>query len=106
MPYALMVGLLGLLTLFALKRRPEVGFLGVWFFLILAPTSSVMPIIDLAVEHRMYLSLAAVVTLIVLGVYRLAPLILPSLRDNERAARWAGVVAVAVIAAWLCGQMW
>jgi len=99
-PYALMAGLLGLLTLFALKRRPEVGFLGVWFFLILAPTSSVMPILDLAVEHRMYLSLAAVVTLIVLAVYRLAPLILPSLRDNERAARWAGVVAVAVIAAW------
>jgi protein O-mannosyl-transferase len=99
-PYALMVGLLGLLTLFALKRRREVGFLGVWFFLILAPTSSVMPIVDLAVEHRMYLSLAAVVTLIVLGVYRLAPLILPSLSDNERTARWAGVVAVAVIAAW------
>ena len=59
-----------------------------------------MPIIDLAVEHRMYLSLAAVVTLIVLGVYRLAPLILPSLRDNKRTARWTGVVAVAVIAAW------
>ena len=99
-PYALIVGLLGLLTLFALKRCREVGFLGVWFFLILAPTSSVMPIVDLAVEHRMYLPLAAVVTLIVIGVHRLAPLILPSLRDTQRAARWAGVVAVAVIAAW------
>jgi Flp pilus assembly protein TadD len=100
-PYALVVGLLGLLTLFALKRRPEVGFLGVWFFLILAPTSSVMPIVDLAVEHRMYLSLAAVVTLIALGAYTLAPRILPGLRDNGRAARLAGVVAVVVIAAWL-----
>lgn len=40
---------------------------GAWFFLILAPTSSVMPIADLAFEHRMYLSLAAVVAVIVIG---------------------------------------
>lgn len=100
-PYAVVIGLLGLLTLVALKRRPEVGFLGIWFFVILAPTSSVMPIIDLAVEHRMYLSLAAVAALVVLSAYRLAPLVLPGLRANSRAARLAGVAAVAVGAAWL-----
>ncbi|RIK64197.1 MAG: hypothetical protein DCC65_14915 [Planctomycetota bacterium] len=48
-------------------RRPA-GFLGCWFFLILSPTSSFVPIKDLAFEHRMYLPLASVVVLIVSGV--------------------------------------
>ena len=59
--------LLGL-TLLALWRWPRLGFLGAWFFVILAPTSSILPINDLAFEHRMYLSLAAVVLLAVLGL--------------------------------------
>jgi protein O-mannosyl-transferase len=37
------------------------------FFLLLAPTSSVVPIADLIFEHRMYLPLSAVVTLAVCG---------------------------------------
>jgi len=37
------------------------GFLGVWFFGTLAPTSSVCPLPDLMVEHRMYLPLASVI---------------------------------------------
>ena len=45
----------------ALVKRPAWGFLGAWFFVILAPTSSIMPIQDVAFEHRMYLSLAAMV---------------------------------------------
>ncbi|MHC4990330.1 MAG: tetratricopeptide repeat protein, partial [Planctomycetota bacterium] len=57
---ALIVTLLAL-TAWALLRRPRLGFLGAWFFLILAPTSSVVPIRDLAVEHRMYLPLAAII---------------------------------------------
>src|SRR5262249_45584014 len=40
-------------------------------FLILAPTSSVLPIADLAFEHRMYLPLAAVVVVAVVGGYLL-----------------------------------
>lgn len=55
----LLVTLLGVATLWSLWRRPALGFLGACFFLVLAPTSSVMPIIDLAFEHRMYLALAA-----------------------------------------------
>ncbi|MFY9610672.1 MAG: tetratricopeptide repeat protein [Blastocatellia bacterium] len=96
-PFAVVVGALGLLTLMALKRRPEVGFLGIWFFLILAPTSSIMPILDVAVEHRIYLSLAAVVALVVLGCYRFAPS--PRLR-NSATTRWLGVGAVAIVVAW------
>ena len=49
-------------------RRHPLGFLGVWFFGILAPTSSLIPIADLAAEHRVYLPLAAVVAGAVLSV--------------------------------------
>jgi tetratricopeptide (TPR) repeat protein len=55
-------------VLVANVRQPAVGFLGAWFFLILAPSSSIVPINDLAVEHRMYLPLAAVVAATALGV--------------------------------------
>ncbi len=48
----------------SIRRRP-IGFLGIWFFLILAPTSSFIPIADLAFEFRMYLPLAAVTTFII-----------------------------------------
>ena len=61
-------GLLGL-TLWALFRKPSIAFLSVFFFFILAPTSSVMPILDLAVEHRMYLPLVPVVIFIVFMVH-------------------------------------
>ena len=37
-PYAIVVGLLGLATLVALWRWPKVGLFGAWFFAILAPT--------------------------------------------------------------------
>ncbi len=49
------------------------GFLGAWFFLLLVPTSSVWPVAaEPMAESRMHLPLAAVVTLVVLGVYRIA----------------------------------
>jgi len=69
LPPALIVGALLLLTLWAMYRWPAWGFVGGWFFLILAPTSSVAPLADLAFEHRMYLPLAAVVTLVVILGY-------------------------------------
>jgi tetratricopeptide (TPR) repeat protein len=53
-----------------LRYRPALGFLGGWFFVILAPTSSVVPVASqTAAEHRMYLPLAAVVALAVTGLY-------------------------------------
>ncbi len=60
--------LLALLVLSALLlwKRPRLGYLAAWFFLILAPTSSFVPIKDPIFEHRMYLSLAAVIVATVL----------------------------------------
>jgi len=54
-----------MLTLWLSWRRHWLGFVGIWFFVILAPTSSVLPVIDPAFEHRMYLPVLA---LVILGV--------------------------------------
>ena len=60
-------------TIWALWRRPVLGFAGTWFFAILAPSSSVVPLVTQTIaEHRMYLPLAAVIALVVLGAYRWA----------------------------------
>ena len=56
-----------LFTAVALVRRPAIGFLGVFFFAILAPTSLVPGTRQTLAEHRMYLALAPVVVLLVLG---------------------------------------
>ncbi len=67
-PQGLAIGALAGLTAAAVLRIPRLSFLGGWFFLILAPSSSFLPIVDLAFEHRMYLPLAAVVVAVVLAV--------------------------------------
>ncbi len=71
-PYALVVVALAALTLVALWRRPALGFLGAWFFVILAPTSVVPVATQTIAEHRMYLPLAAVVSLVAVGAYGIA----------------------------------
>lgn len=58
-------------TIYALWRHPRVGFLGAWFFVILSPSSSVVPLVSQTMaEHRMYLSLAAVVVLVVVAGFQ------------------------------------
>jgi tetratricopeptide (TPR) repeat protein len=72
LPLALIVVLLVLTTLIGLWQRPVWGFLGAWFFAILAPSSSVVPLVAQTVaEHRMYLPLAAVIVWAVLGLHAL-----------------------------------
>jgi tetratricopeptide (TPR) repeat protein len=59
---ALLLLALGGATVLALRRRSPFGFLGAWFFVLLAPSSSVVPIeVQPVAEHRMYLPLAALV---------------------------------------------
>ena len=65
-------GLLAL-TLAVYPRLPAAGYLGAWVFLLLAPTSSFVPInTEVGAERRMYLPLAAIIVLAVLGVRALA----------------------------------
>jgi tetratricopeptide (TPR) repeat protein len=68
-PQALLVLALLALTVAAATRSPRLALAGAWFFLILAPTSSIMPIAtEVGAERRMYLPLVAIVTLAVVGV--------------------------------------
>lgn len=74
---AVIVTALLLATIAGLATRHWLGFAGAWFFVILSPTSSFVPIKDVIFEHRMYLPLASVAVVVVFGVYggwrRVAP---------------------------------
>jgi tetratricopeptide (TPR) repeat protein len=71
-PYALIVVAILAGAAITWRKSPLAGFLGAWFFLILAPTSTVVPIAEQPMaESRMYLPLAAVVVLVTLVSYAL-----------------------------------
>lgn len=72
-PGALLLSALGVATLVAWRRSPQLAFVGSWFFLLLAPSSSVVPIrTEMAAERRVYLAFAAVVLLAVVGIVAFA----------------------------------
>ena len=88
-PYALLVVGLVALAAITLVRRPKLGFLAAWFFIALAPTSSIVPIAtEVGAERRMYLPLVALVALAVVATWFLT-----------RARLAAGAVTLAVVAA-------
>jgi len=67
---ALVLFPLGLASLWAAWRGRAAGYLGVFFFALLAPSSSFVPVVTQTMnEHRVYLALAAVVVLGVTGLY-------------------------------------
>lgn len=69
MPHFIVVMVLAILTTACFLRRPKLGFLGVWIFIILSPTSSFVPIsTEVGAERRMYLPLAAVIILVVIFI--------------------------------------
>jgi tetratricopeptide (TPR) repeat protein len=68
LPPVIVLTAAGLLSLLGLIKRSPVAFPGCVFFIILAPTSSFMPVGDIAFEHRMYLPLACVLILLVFAV--------------------------------------
>ena len=81
-PQALLLAGLGAGGLWALVRRPRLGFAAAWFFGLLAPSSTVVPILGQPIaEHRMYAPLAALTALAAGGGWVLA-----SRRLGRRAA--------------------
>lgn len=71
-PQLLLVTTLVVATFVALRLRPAIGFLAFTFFALLAPSSSIVPLVTQTVaEHRMYLPLAALVTGFVILSHRL-----------------------------------
>lgn len=70
LPELAVVGSLLVATVYALARRPVVGFFGACFFAVLAPSSSFVPVVTQTVaEHRMYLASAAVLVAFILAVH-------------------------------------
>ena len=96
--YALLVLTLLGLTAVAMWRRPRAGFLALWFFLTLAPTSSVLPIMtEAGAERRMYLPLIALIALAVFGWQSLAAQIAPARRRGTIHAIALLAVAAALV---------
>ncbi|MCE5328276.1 MAG: tetratricopeptide repeat protein [Planctomycetaceae bacterium] len=94
----LLAALLGL-SIWALSRRRAAGFLGVFFFLVLIPSSSVVPLATQTIaEKRMYLALAAVVTLAVLGAWRLWGPAARRLGIGRASWKWPAAAAALVVA--------
>ncbi len=57
-------------VLWAIRHRPALGFLGAWFFVLLAPSSSVVPLTEQPIaESRVFLALAAIPTLVAVGLF-------------------------------------
>jgi hypothetical protein len=90
LPAALLT-LTGLVTALGIIFNRGWAFLGAWFFLILGPTSSFMPINDPVFEHRMYLPLAAVLAGLVLEVFVLCAAASFGRRD------WSNTLLVAFV---------
>jgi tetratricopeptide (TPR) repeat protein len=95
LPGAIIVTAMLVGTLIAVRRWPSAGFLGVWFFAILAPSSSVIPVATQTIaEHRMYLPLAAVIAMVVAGVFEIGK----RLFDNRRGVVLGCVASGSVVA--------
>jgi len=98
LPAGLAVAALAGIAAWSLIRRPRLGFLGAWFFLILAPTSSIVPIADPIFEHRIYLPLAAVALTGVLAADRLIRRIAGHPPAGRRAGSRIEAIALAIVA--------
>ncbi len=100
--------LLVIVTLVLLWRNQPAGFLGACVFAILAPTSVVPIITEVAAERRMYLPLAALVVLFVVGSYLVVQSLLRrsvSARQSPTGSRLPSALTVSAVfvVALMCG---
>jgi tetratricopeptide (TPR) repeat protein len=69
-PQFILLGTLAVLVIRAARRQPALGFSAAWVLIILAPSSSFVPLTTQTIaEHRMYLPLVAIMGLIVVTLY-------------------------------------
>jgi protein O-mannosyl-transferase len=93
-PGLILMVALGVATIAAWMRAEEwgwFGFLGAWFFLILAPSSSFVPIrTEIAAERRIYLAFASILVLL--------PIATETVRRRlaSRSTRWSGALAISL----------
>ena len=107
-PSAAALAVVLIATIAAIIYRPMIGFLGAWFFVILSPTSSFVPLqTEVGAERRMYLPLAGLTVLVVIAGYVCLSRVAKRLPKRGAGAgrataggfkRWAGAVLVIVVA--------
>ncbi len=68
-PWLLTTGLLAIGTVVLVWRRSVTGFVAVWIFAVLSPTLLVPLVGETVAERRMYVPLAAIVPLLIIGGY-------------------------------------
>jgi tetratricopeptide (TPR) repeat protein len=106
-PQALGVVALLLISVLMLVRYPRAGFLLAWFFITLSPTTSIVPIPnEVGRECRMYLPLAGLVVLTVVGTVTLWEAITRASRalgGSERTRPTWTRLGVAATRPWLIG---
>jgi tetratricopeptide (TPR) repeat protein len=83
----------------AVWRWPAIGFLGVWFFVTLAPASSIIPIAtEVGAERRMYLPLMALAVLAAAALEWVSAGVASAVARTVSARARAGVFLLAVAA--------
>jgi tetratricopeptide (TPR) repeat protein len=98
-PYAALLVGLAVLTVVGLVRQPVLGFLGVWFFVTLAPASSLVPVAtEVGAERRMYLPLVALAVLAVVLFYKGASLVLAPRQGRPNRAVLVSTLALVSLA--------
>jgi tetratricopeptide (TPR) repeat protein len=102
LPFAILMAAMVAATVLLFIRRPRLGFPMLWFLVILAPTSSFVPIAtEVAAQRRMYLPLAGLVVLAVVVAYA----VLETVAKRPRLVG-AVVVSAVVVAAPLIVVTW
>ena len=71
------------------RRAPLTVFAGVFFFIVLAPTSSFVPLLDFATEHRLYIPS--------IGFFVVVAVALASAFDSSRPTAYLMLAAVVII---------
>ncbi len=101
-PGFVLLSVFGVATLVAWTRVQRWGwfaYLGTWFFMLLAPSSSFVPIpTEVAAERRIYLALAALLVLAVAGAEWLRRRFASALSTRRLCLVLAGIAAVLAVA--------
>jgi len=92
--------LLGVGAVVIWRKHRWLGFTGIWFFLLIAPSSSIIPIqTEIAAERRVYLALVAPIVVLVIGGIALWERIAPAAAQRLRGRRVSFAVITCVLVA-------
>jgi len=103
----IILGAMALSTTWGLRRKVWWALPGVLFFAILAPTSSVLPVVsEIVTERRMYVPLAAVIVLVVFSVDGLWRKFSTRVIPNQRLQRLVPVTLLVILVTGLGYMTW